>query len=94
MALRNAFAEIATEFTLRKLIEQTRFARDAADRLRVVIDSSATIPASVYTNNANANISTVTPFGGSAWNANDARHEMQEASLQSFQMTRNRWSIT
>lgn len=95
MGLRNAFEEMATESTLRRLLEHMRFAKDASDRLRVSVD---TMPQStVYTANTSAGIqgvATSAPFGPNTWNQNDARHEMQEFSLQTFTMTRNRWTIT
>jgi len=95
MALRNAFEGIATESTLRRLLEHLRFAKDGSDRLRVSVDNNPQVV--VYSNNSATQLSggaSPLPFATSTWNVVDARHEMQELSLQSFQNTRNRWSIT
>lgn len=95
MALRNAFDYIATEGTLRRLLEQLRFAKDPADRLRVQVDGW---PGSVivYGNGSASTLGTtaITPYASTSWNIMDQRAEMQEASLQTFQVTRNRWTIT
>ena len=93
MALRNAFSEMATEFTLRKLLEQMRFSKDASDRMRVTVDGAPQV--TVYGANVNATLGTnIAPYSSSSWNIMDARAEMQEITQQNFIMTRNRWSIT
>lgn len=95
MTLRNAFGEIATEFTLRRLVDQLRFAKDSADRMRVIVDSAPQVTVWAQNNSAGmASTATAAPYSASAWNAMDARAEMQELSQQTFQITRNRWSIT
>lgn len=38
MALHNAFGEVSSEETLRRLVNNINFSRDNADRMRVVID--------------------------------------------------------
>lgn len=95
MALRNAFEAIATEGTLRRLLDQLRFSKDSSDRMRVAVD---TWPGSVvvYGNGTNAIVAatSITPYSGTSWNAMDARAEMQEMSLQAAQIQRNRWTIT
>lgn len=89
MALRNAFEAIATEGTLRRLLEQLRFAKDSSDRMRVTVD---VMPTTTVTLNAGSAISA--PYAAGSWNLMDQRQEMQEMTLQTFQATRNRWSIT
>lgn len=93
MALRNAFEGIATEGTLRRLLDQLRFAKDSSDRMRVVVDSAPQV--TVWGGNSSSAVGNNTgAYSSSSWNAMDARAEMQEASQQTFYMTRNRWSIT
>lgn len=94
MALRNAFEGLATESLLRRLLEQVRFAKDSADRMRVTLDGAPQV--TVWGGNTSSTISSTShaPYAASSWNANDARAEMQELSQQTFQITRNRWSIT
>jgi hypothetical protein len=95
MALRNAFDLIATEGTLRKLLDQLRFSKDSADRMRVAVD---TWPGSlvVYGNGSNTVMGStaISPYASTSWNIMDARAEFQELSLQAAQIQRNRWTIT
>lgn len=96
MALRNAFEGIATEGTLRRLLEHVRFSKDSSDRLRVAVDTGS-VTATVNMNNSTTSIAagvSPSPYASTTWNIMDARADFQEASLQSFQITRNRWTIT
>lgn len=93
MALRNAFEGLATESLLRRLLEQVRFAKDSSDRMRVTLDGAPQV--TVWGGNANSTFGTgVAPYSASSWNVMDARADFQELSQQTFQITRNRWSIT
>lgn len=96
MGLRNAFEEMATESLLRRLIEQVRFSKDAQDRMRTTIDNQP--PVSVYMFNTSTSIANASTqpglFAASSWNVMDAREEFRDITLQSFQNTRNRWTIT
>lgn len=95
MALRNAFEGIATEGTLRRLLDQLRFSKDSADRMRVTVDAwPGTLV--VYGNGSSAVLGSaaITPYSATSWNVMDARAEFQELSLQAAQIQRNRWTIT
>lgn len=96
MALRNAFEEMATESLLRRVLDALRFARDQQDRMRVVIDNQPN--AGINMNNTTTSIVNAgqqpSLFSPGSWNVMDAREEFRDISLQSFQNTRSRWTIT
>lgn len=94
MTLRNAFADLGTEYTLRKILRAVSFARDGADRLYVSISNQP--PVTLQAGNANTPLGSQfqTPYSQNAWNLHDIRAEYQESTHQSFQATRNRWTIT
>lgn len=52
MALRNAFDNLATEGTLRRLLNNLNFSRTATDALRVNVDNTVTVTASLNMNNS------------------------------------------
>lgn len=43
MTLRNAFAEVMTEMTGRRILAALSFARDTADRMRVIVDNQPAV---------------------------------------------------
>jgi len=96
MGLRNAFEEIATERTLRKLLEHMRFAKDSSDRMRVTVDNQPSV--TVWSNNTGTAVAGAGTqpglFQPSSWNIMDGREEFREITQQTFQITRNRWTIT
>jgi hypothetical protein len=100
MALRNAFDNLATESSLRRLANLLTFARDSADRIRVVVDGG-TIGGTVQSNIFNV-ASTASPTGGNSspyyssvsWNSVDARESLRLSHTQrSDFVKRNRWTF-
>lgn len=94
MALRNAFEELGTEGTLRKILRAVQFAKDGADRMQVNVANQPTVSVNVANQGASLNGIAVVPYNPQAWNAHDIRAEYQEFSHQSFQAARSRWTIT
>jgi hypothetical protein len=96
MGLKNAFEEIATEGLLRRLMDQLRFSKDNADRMRIIVDNQPTF--SMLTGNTTTSLvnaaNSPLPFATNSWNIMDAREPMRDQSLMAFQVTRNRWTIT
>lgn len=93
MALRNAFAEMFTERTGRLILAAVQYARDANDRMRVVVDSGT--------------INSVTLLNGSAtagtyrlWNdpytafVVDQREIVRQQSLMAGHQRRQKWSYS
>lgn len=95
MALRNAFEELGTEGTLRKILRAVQFAKDSADRMQVVVSNQATVSVVAANQGNSLNGLGVAPYAPTAWNAHDVRAEYQELSHQSFQSgPRVRWTIS
>ncbi len=108
MVVRNVFDLIATEGAVNKVtaaiealhqwqldrakIEQTPFARDSVDRMRVIIDGTSVLGAtSIYWGNQSV---TPTYYGTGSPAAMDAREQQQLASMSAFEQSRGRWTIT
>lgn len=91
MALRNAFEELATETTLRKLVSAVTFARDINQRLRVVVDGTAVTVGTQYFGSSN-----VVPvyYSTGAPMSMDARETQRLASIQAGQISRQRWTYS
>lgn len=92
MALRNAFDALATETTLRRLYNSLNFARDALDRMRVVVDGGG-----IEVRGINFGWHGGHPFwyGSGSPNSMDAR-EVQRAQMRSnaINVRNNRWTFT
>jgi hypothetical protein len=98
MALVNAFAEIATEATMRKILSAVTYAKDGSDQLRVsVVDSlTSTIlghPRNDSTNGVNGQ--TQAWFGPGTVFMVDEREQQRVQSEQQFNQVRTqRWSFS
>ena len=102
MTLRNAFDGLATESGLRRIANLLTFARDNSDRIRTTVDNVVSVAPSSSTtgffthtanNSGGLTASTVLPFGGNGWNAQDAREttRLQMANTSAF-IKKNRWT--
>lgn len=92
MALRNAFENVVTEGTLRRLLDQLRFARTSTDQLRVVIDSGATDLSAIRWANNN---SFATWYSTGAGNSMDQRENQRQIARANMLTARHsRWTIT
>lgn len=94
MTLRNAFDSLGTESALRRIANLLTFARDSADRIRVVVDSSIT--SLVYNRNSTTatqgNTSNVW-YNASSWSDRDGREEIMLQYKQRADFNkRNRWT--
>lgn len=94
MSLKNAFDGLATEGTLKRLISMLGFARDGQDRLRIIVEGTATT--ALYARNTTTNMSgsdSQIHYSSSTWNAIDARdpYRMQMTQRSDFIKT-NRWT--
>jgi hypothetical protein len=95
MALRNAFAGLATETTLRRLLNNLNFARTGTDALRVNVDN--TPQAIVYRGNTGTltTADTMSFYNISSWNLVDAREPLRVQGRANTIAVRNgRWSIS
>ena len=95
MTLFNAFSEVALEQTMRQILRAVSFARDSADRMRVVVDNQPAVTlqnGSSSTSLANAAL-TVSHFGNNTWNIIDQREVQTVAAMQNFQLQRDRWTF-
>ena len=93
MTLRNAFEELTTEGTLRRLLQAVSFARDANDRMRVVVDSGTISGLNQINwgqNNGQPNY-----YGTGSPNSMDMRDMYRMAMRTNAMMARhNRWTFT
>ena len=89
MALRNAFELMATEGTLRKLLDAMTFPKDVAGRQRVVVDGTVTTVTSAYWGNNNT---APTYYSTGAPTAIDAREAQRQASLTAGLISRQKWT--
>lgn len=94
MALRNAFEGIATELTLRRLLNAMNFAKDPQDRMRVVLE-----------NETNTNVRRISLWSWGTYaqryltdgsvNSVDPREPLAMQMRSNFNYVRNtRWRIT
>lgn len=95
MTLRNAFDNLGTESALRRIVNLLTFARDSADRIRVVVDSQPAVY--VYNRSSGTSIQSGTGelwYSALSWNIVDAREPlvMQNKSRADF-IKRNRWTF-
>lgn len=96
MAVRvvNLFGELAMESTLRQVLRAVTYARDTADRMRVIVDSGTL---TIYNQNTSTspNASTTPgPYTSSTWNLIDQREIVRQQSEIAFMQARQRWTIT
>lgn len=95
MALRNAFDNLGTEAALRRLANLLTFARDAQDRVRVIVDSMP--QATVYNRNTSTSVQASTGqawYANSAWSDRDGREEiMLQYKQRADFVKRNRWTF-
>lgn len=102
MALRNLFDGLATEGTLQRLLRAVTFSKDPADRLRVAVDSSigltATVSGTVTTNNLVGNSATNLAqrnwYDATSTNMVDEREFLRHAMRANYQRNMARWSIS
>ena len=93
MALRNAFEGIGTEGTLRRILQAVSFARDANDRMRVVVDSGTI--SGLNQINWGQNNSQPNYYGTGSPNSMDMRDMYRQAMRTNMLLVReNRWTIT
>jgi len=93
MALRNAFENVATEGTLRRILQLVNFARDANDRMRVVVDSGTI--SGLNQINWGANNGQPSYYSTGAPNSMDMRDMYRQAMRTNVIQTRqNRWTFT
>lgn len=93
MTLRNAFDSLSTESALRKIANLLTFARDASDRIRIIVDGGSI---SVYNRNSSTDMPATNlplPFANHTWNAQDARETQRIQMRLNADLTRkNRWT--
>ena len=101
--LRNAFEGVATEGTLRRLLNALNYAKDLNDRMRVVVDTmptttvTGTVTAVTALNGIAFGSSNVAPahFASGAPNAFDAREQQMILMRSNFQQARTqRWTFS
>ena len=95
MTLRNAFEELATETTLRKLVKAVTFARDLNQRLRVVVDSgSISVTGGPYLNGSTTAGTYRSWYDVSATFSVEQREIERQASLQRGMISRQKWTYS
>lgn len=98
MALRNAFEAMLTERTGRLILAAVQYARDANDRMRVVVDNTVPISGTINANAQMQNSSTAGAY--SLWNnpnavySIDPRETLMLQSRLLAETRRQKWSYT
>lgn len=96
MALRNAFDGVASERTLKRILQAVNFARDPQDRMRVVTDGSSSLSVSGSTVNLYLGFNGATPLYYAATGSPtsvDAREQLAAAAHANFNANRARWTF-
>lgn len=92
MTLRNAFEGVATDSNIKRLLQQLHFARDSADRLRVIIDQ--TLSVRVHDVAWGNNGGTPGYYASGAPMSMDSRETQRFIVRDAVIQNRNRWSVT
>ena len=89
--LHNAFEGLMTDRTGRSIFNAVNFARDAADRMRVIVDN--TLSTAHYMNNSSS-VTYRLWFDPNAVNTMDQREIERQASLRGGEASRKRWTYS
>ena len=93
MALRNAFENLGTESTLRRILNMLTFARDSNDRLRTIVDNQPPVVLNMRSNTTQMNGNTELWYSAGSWNITDAREDLRiQHNQRADFVKRNRWT--
>lgn len=92
MTLRNAFEEMATEGTLRRILDNLRFARDINDRIQVVVSSGATDITAIRWGSNNSQATWYSTGAGSSMDQRENQRQLARANMLTAR--HSRWTIT
>lgn len=93
MALRNAFADMFTERTGRLILAAVQYARDANDRMRVVVDSGTVNSVALLNGSATAGTYRLWNDPTAAFTV-DQREIVRQQSLMAGHQRRQKWSYS